>query len=396
MNALTKFEFSRRGTECPPAVTHEYPGVSIIRKCGKASDFGAALVRATKENVIEMGFPLGNATSQGRISTGGRTRWQHSEWSQWPADVFVFSPMGGQNFPTVGSLTAPNEPYYPSLEQVLSEFFRIRNQGWLNYFQGQSVVVLSDYRARVSRLMIGLSHLSIELDSGTLIPPELLVKIYAEKRNTCLIQDSICPSSQIVQVDLADKPSFVGVAVLCKETGEMLHEKTFREGIPFHEPGIELEAVIPDVEQLLLTGESETIELKEMLNTKNWEKLAKTAVAFANTKGGTIIFGVNNDHRVVGCETKGMADWITDILRGRCDPQPHVAMRIVQYEGKSLFLVEVEESSSTVHTVKDLGPYIRANGSNRTPTSHELTQLCQRRLGVGLESAGFSFSHGLR
>jgi hypothetical protein len=283
--------------------------------------------------------------------------------------------MGGQRWPDVGSLTALKEPYYPCLEHVLADFFGIRNQGWLNYFQGQTVVVAPDFRARISRLMIALNNLSIELDSGTLSPADLLVKVYAEKNTKRLIQDSICPNGRAVQFDLVDKPSFVSVAVLCKETGEMLHEKTFREGIPYREPGVETEAAIPEVEQLLLTGESETIELKEMLNKKNWEKLAKTAVAFANTKGGTIIFGVDDNHRVVGCDTKGMGDWITDILRSHCDPQPHIAIRIVIYEGKELVLVEVEQSSSTVHTVKDLGPFIRENSSNRTPTSYELTQL---------------------
>ena len=51
---------------------------------------------------------------------------------------------------------------------------------------------------------------------------------------------------------------------------------------------------------MILTGESETLEFKEKLDKGKPERLAKTAVAFANTKGGTIVFGIDDDHHVSG------------------------------------------------------------------------------------------------
>ena len=140
-----------------------------------------------------------------------------------------------------------------------------------------------------------------------------------------------------------------------------------------------MEPLAPEIEQLLLTGEGGTIEFKVKLDS-NSLRIAKTATAFANTNGGTIVFGVDDEERVVGCDIRGMAETITNILRSRCDPPPSFTTKVVKYEGKELFLVRVAESSGTVHVVKELGPYIRANRSDRTPTSHEL-ELLQRRRG---------------
>lgn len=48
--------------------------------------------------------------------------------------------------------------------------------------------------------------------------------------------------------------------------------------------------------------ENKHFELKEIVSHKNYEKWAKTIVAFANTEGGKIIFGVDDDENVIGID----------------------------------------------------------------------------------------------
>jgi hypothetical protein len=222
-------------------------------------------------------------------------------------------------------------------------------------------------------------------------PGDLVVKLYAEGANGRLVQETIKTENSFVEVPVADKPSFVSVAIVSAETGEALDERAFREGVNWRQPNVVVEPALPELEQLLLTGESETVEFREKLDTKRPQRLAKTAVAFANTKGGTIVFGVDDDHRVVGCEIHGMADKITNFLRSLCEPPPSFRTRVVVQESKQLLLVEVQESPSVVHTVKELGPFIRANGSNRAPTSYELALLFGRR-GSGIALPKFPLS----
>jgi predicted HTH transcriptional regulator len=139
---------------------------------------------------------------------------------------------------------------------------------------------------------------------------------------------------------------------------------------------------------MLLVGENETLEFKERVQKETPSKFAKTAVAFANTKGGTIVIGVDDDGRVVGCETKGLADAVTNVLRAQCDPPPAIETEVATYEGKSLLIVKVIESKDRVHIVKDHGPLIRANGTNRVPNADELARLCSRHAGA----VGFTLS----
>jgi len=45
-------------------------------------------------------------------------------------------------------------------------------------------------------------------------------------------------------------------------TGDVLDEKVFREGVSWREPNVVVEPLAPEIEQLLLTGEGETVEFK--------------------------------------------------------------------------------------------------------------------------------------
>ena len=56
-----------------------------------------------------------------------------------------------------------------------------------------------------------------------------------------------------------------------------------------------------DIQDLIDEGEGFAIELKRKVSRP--QKIAKTMIAFANTKGGTILFGVDDDHTIVGVES---------------------------------------------------------------------------------------------
>ncbi len=58
------------------------------------------------------------------------------------------------------------------------------------------------------------------------------------------------------------------------------------------------------VEKSIFSGESKNIEYKVMLPDKS-EKYMKTIIAFANTQGGKLIVGVDDEtHQIVGVENE--------------------------------------------------------------------------------------------
>ena len=84
----------------------------------------------------------------------------------------------------------------------------------------------------------------------------------------------------------------------------------------------------------ILAGESETLEFKRDIPEQSI-KYMKTVVAFANGKGGTIVFGVDDKTRkVVGikkAEVFQKADAIADAIFNSCDPKirPNINLHIV-------------------------------------------------------------------
>jgi hypothetical protein len=385
LNSITRFQFIRKGENPPSEIAYEYPNLHIIRRLLGPESTASVLKGLVENQCLRLGEHHNPLKYDGRFSVGatvigGTNRQRHSEWSQWPADIFELEPNNvyGQNWPPDQPLIQMNAPYYPSLEHVLFDVLGIRVQGWTHYLRGQVMIVLPDFRARISKLTVALKYLRAEVDCAFLPVPDLMMKTYAESRTALLVHATTRLQEPFVQFDLLDRPSFVGTALICASTGDILDERTFREGVSSREPNVVVEPVTTEIEQLLLTGEGETVEFKEKLDPSS-SRLVKTAVAFANTRGGTVVFGVDDDQRSVGCDVQGMAERITSILRSRCDPPPQFTTKVVKHEGKELFLVQIAESSATVHVVKELGPFIRANRSNRTPTSHELELMMGRR-----------------
>ena len=67
--------------------------------------------------------------------------------------------------------------------------------------------------------------------------------------------------------------------------------------------------------ELIAAGESKTLELKKEL--PKGDKIAQTAVAFANTSGGKIVIGVDDQHNIVGIsadEADSLRDKVTNII----------------------------------------------------------------------------------
>ncbi|MGD1154614.1 MAG: ATP-binding protein [Terriglobia bacterium] len=349
----------------------------IIRRLISHVEAASVLEKLADENLLETGSLLGAVPFQPILPLHEKTRWYTREWNKWPSDIFNLRPRGDEfcGMCTNDPLVAASLPYFPTLEHVLWQFFGFRTPSWMDYFRGQVVLVLPDFRARISKLTIALGYLKADFECVFLRPDELVAKVYAENAGRLLAQETVHPSELGIQVDLDDRPAFASVALISKPTGETLHIKSFQEGRGWQDPDVILETSQQEIEQMLLVGESETLEFREKLQKESHLRLAKTAVAFANTKGGTIVIGVDDDHRVVGYETKGLSDMVTNVLRSYCDPPPMIETEVVQHEEKSLFLVKVIKSKGQVHSLKDHGPFIRTNATNRTPTSDELARL---------------------
>ncbi len=123
-----------------------------------------------------------------------------------------------------------------------------------------------------------------------------------------------------------------------------------------------------DIEVLLDEGEGYQLEFKRKVSSP--EKIAKALVGFANTKGGTVLFGIDDDHSVIGVESeKSEVEMIHNVAEYHCEPPVQIEIEIVSYKGKDVIAVFVEESREKPHAVvmdaddddTNLQAYIRVN-----------------------------------
>jgi predicted HTH transcriptional regulator len=103
---------------------------------------------------------------------------------------------------------------------------------------------------------------------------------------------------------------------------------------------------------LIEEGENLTCELKRKFSSA--EKIAREMIAFANTKGGYLIFGVDDDKEIIGVESeKTESELILDAAQNYCEPPLKINIDYVEIKGKEVVVVEIFESDEKPHRIQD-------------------------------------------
>jgi len=92
-------------------------------------------------------------------------------------------------------------------------------------------------------------------------------------------------------------------------------------------------------------GESKTLEFKQQ--PPKGEQLAKTLVAFANTSGGKLIIGVDDERQILGIKDDEfeLMDRIASIIHDLCMPTllPNIYLETVQ--NQTLLIIQIYRGS---------------------------------------------------
>ena len=105
---------------------------------------------------------------------------------------------------------------------------------------------------------------------------------------------------------------------------------------------------LSDLKLLIDEGEGFELEFKRKVSTPI--KVAKTMMSFANTKGGIVLFGVDDDRTIVGVGSeKEEIEMIQMAATLYCDPPLQPIIDTVPYKGKDVVVVTIEESEQKPH-----------------------------------------------
>jgi predicted HTH transcriptional regulator len=104
--------------------------------------------------------------------------------------------------------------------------------------------------------------------------------------------------------------------------------------------------------ELIEEGENLQCEFKRHFTTP--EKIAREMIAFANTKGGCIIFGVDDDREVIGVDSeKSESEMIKDAAENYCEPPLKYSIDFIELYSKEVVVVSIPESENKPHRLQD-------------------------------------------
>jgi len=121
-----------------------------------------------------------------------------------------------------------------------------------------------------------------------------------------------------------------------------------------------------ELNELIEEGENDKVEFKRKFSSP--EKIAKEMIAFANSKGGKILFGVDDDKTIIGVESeKGELELIRTAAKFYCEPEIEFDTDILLLKKRDIVVVNIEESMNKPHRLimydssDEMKVYIRLN-----------------------------------
>ena len=135
---------------------------------------------------------------------------------------------------------------------------------------------------------------------------------------------------------------------------------------------------------LIRKGESEIIEFKK--TTGSLREAIETICAFANHRGGHVVFGIHDSGKVLGLQaTDDTLKNIANAVKLNTDPRLYPSIETVELEGKTCILVTVEESPLKPHLAYGRA-FLRVGTSNQKIDREKYEYLLKQRFnGYGFD-----------
>lgn len=106
-------------------------------------------------------------------------------------------------------------------------------------------------------------------------------------------------------------------------------------------------------------GETNLYDKKEKLEINKPKSWLKSVSAFANGRGGKLIFGVKEDNTIFGLsDYQEVSENISEFIKTKMDPNPEFDMEIKELDGKIILILSVFAGKNT--------PYFVVDGGSRT------------------------------
>ena len=120
---------------------------------------------------------------------------------------------------------------------------------------------------------------------------------------------------------------------------------------------------------MISNGENLYVEFKE--ESIRAKELAEEFVAFANSEGGIVLIGVNDNGDIKGIENSKIEETIMNICRNNCIPHIIPVFEEVKVGGKKVAAVSIPKGLNKPYYTVDHKYYIRVGTTKRIASRQE-------------------------
>lgn len=275
-------------------------------------------------------------------------------------------------------LSAPEMPFYPSLEQAVAERVlrlppdRVR----MNQLAPFSFRLI-DRRGRIATLDANADGMVVRVEEGIEgglagFHLHLLWRSEHDEEEWSRGGQPLSGTETLTPVTDGVPAEFV--AALIDTDGEEVDRRVFdrRLQVIADHP----ETLDASVTRWIEEGEHTELEYKRELNDMANRSFAETVAAFANGGGGTILIGIDDDGTVIGWGTQKPLDRVTDIVASLVEEIPVFEVYAVEIERRPVVIVRVASSppDRRPHLVRGRA-MIRVNATTRPANPAQLRNL---------------------
>ena len=259
------------------------------------------------------------------------------------------SPESKMNPSTQGPIYSVEFPIYARTVEAIYDFAGLRTPRHAET-NGDFWVLLPDFRAKIQKVKLSSSKVRVEYDYNPHEGPQLVGKLCVVGSGQTKHSDFVL-SPNGMEMDVPGFPERLVVAIMSR-SGEVIDDRNYFSGSTWQD-GVEFELSPADLEQVVLAGESETLEFKREI-PKRREDIAISVVAMTNRGGGRILIGVDEETAsIVGYQGDKPEETVRSILRANCDPPVEPNVDVILLNDKRVVSITVSEGRDKPYGVKE-------------------------------------------
>lgn len=381
------------GPEAPPSwepQTWDYPRARFAARAD-SGDVVAEWLRVGRVPVREdeAGLPeLSGSVSWERRQSRSPAPYETLAWPVTESTLSMSTSTPGD--PSGHLVSASDAPSFVNFYAAAACFFWLDRQPVGGSLHQGVMYRHQDARGRINRVSISGEEVTVEVEGDTL--DGMMVELAGDVPGRFeRVWDRPTRGSDRVRFPLSEGLP-PGAWVLLRHGSEWIDKRFL--GVPWtrgHEAGVEV-IIEPatKLEAFLADREGPQVEFKRHVPTDDdgKAKVMKTVCAFANGQGGSILFGVDDDHNLIGVPAQrvdGLKDQLTQMVGSWVHPRPDAGFDVMPTTNRDVAVLELAiASGSALYGCGRPGAeapvvYIRHHATTVPARPHEIEWIVRSR-----------------